>query len=52
MVLATMKFAMATNRLSDKKEENERESRVGEFADDGKICANKQVPHAKEEPST
>ena len=46
MILATIKFAMATSRLSDKREENEREPRAGEFADDGEICADVQIPHA------
>lgn len=52
MVSAIIKFAIATNRLSDKREENEREPRAGEFADDGEICANEQVLHAGEDLNT
>ena len=52
MVLATIKFAMATNRLSNKREESECEPRAGEFADNGKICADEQVLHAGEDLNT
>lgn len=52
MVSATIKLAMATNRLSDKREENEREPRAGEFADDGEICADEQVPYAEGDLNT
>ena len=41
MVLATIKFVMATNRLIDKREKNEHETRAGEFVKNSKICADK-----------
>ena len=51
MVSATIKFAMATNRLSDKREESEREPRAEGFADDVETCTDEQVPHAEEDLS-
>ena len=52
MVSATIKFTMATNRLSNKRDKKERETRTGDFAEDGKICADEQVPYAGENLST
>lgn len=46
MVLVTIKFLMETNKLSNKKEANERKLRAGEFTVDSKICVDKQVFHA------
>ena len=43
---------MATNKLSDKREEKGRETRTGEIADNGEICTDEQVPHTEEDLST
>lgn len=49
MVLVIIKFTIATNRLSDQKEEREREPRAERFVDDNKICIDEQVPYIKED---
>ncbi len=52
MVSATIKFAMATNRLSNKKKERELEPRAKGYADEDEIGRDEQDPHAEEDQNT
>lgn len=46
--MARINFAIAINRLSDKREERERELRAEGSTDEDNICRDEQVSHAEE----
>lgn len=52
MVLVIIKFTIATNRLSNKRGKNMRESKPKKFVDNNKICSNDQISYVKKNLNT